>query len=947
MNHKHRRFLSLKWKALYLSTFLFILLTAGFLFIGKTYIDRQFTLKRETAIQQYQNQLNVLVKQSARQLQYLAATVVSFDGVENALDAVSAKRLHKTFDKHWWKFEIDGAVDSAAFFDVEGKMLGSWGVTGAYGGVLSKIIETESSAWEINCQVTCQVLSGIPILIDGDFKTLVIFSTSFTDIMLNFKAITGSNIGVIAVDQNQQAQTEGRGDWFKQLVAITEIQRTRPLLKRYVDTRQVLPELGVGGRYSWQNFEYELVFLPVTGVDNISNHKLVVITNVTEDIEAAKSLSRNTVVGAILGLIFSELVLLSILWRPTTELQKVVDALPMLAKNDFEAARLSFENHEQEKIITDETDVLKDSALHLSYQLEALHSLLNNRAMQLENRGTELETEKNFVLGLLNTAHALILTQDSDGKILMINQHGQKLLGLSENEVLGRSFSSILHGRDDVKLIIHQLKELHSGEVESLNHESPMINQQGDARFMSWFHSRLPEKKDGGYDILTVAIDSSERRQAEDNLGWLASHDSLTGLMNRRRFESELEQLLSACHRYGHGGAVFFIDLDQFKDINDSSGHQIGDDMLKRVAEALTDSTSDPDIVSRLGGDEFAILVYDCDEMQAGELADQFCRSLMKIAVAGKTRIHRISCSIGVSLFPRHGITLTDVLSNADIAMYQAKEAGRNTWCIFNEDEFGKERIQKRVFWNERVKSILTDADFEIAFQPIVRIKDGKTTHYEALLRVRDEMGRLGSPQQFIAAAERGGLMPQMDEQVITHVLATLQKLHRKNIKPKVSINLSGLSFRNDNLVQHIKDSLNHFEVDPNCIIFEITETSAVSNIDVAVGLMTKIKAMGCHFALDDFGVGFSSLHYLKQMPVDYLKIDGSFIQSIHKRRDDRVLVKALVDIASEFGQFTVAEFVDSAEALEVLKELKIDYVQGNYVGMAQPIEAVIDIELT
>jgi diguanylate cyclase (GGDEF)-like protein/PAS domain S-box-containing protein len=654
-------------------------------------------------------------------------------------------------------------------------------------------------------------------------------------------------------------------------------------------------------------------------------------------------LFRNTFLGALFGLVISELVLLSILWKPTTELQKVVDALPKLAENDFDAARHSFKASVSDKLVTDESDVLKSTALSLSYQLEALHSLLNNRASQLESRGLELETERNFVLGLLNTAHALILTQNSRGEVLMINQHGKKLLGLEADVAEGTNFASLLHGRDEIQLIVQQLQELQQGLVEDVHHESPMMNEHGQPRFMSWFHSRLPERGEEGHDILTVAIDISERRQAEDNLGWLASHDPLTGLVNRRRFEDELEQVMAASRRYGHAGAVFFLDLDQFKDVNDSSGHQIGDEMLKRVADALVGSASNADIVSRLGGDEFAVLVHECDEMQAGELAEKFCRSLIKIAVPGVKRIHRISCSIGVALFPRHGEGQSEILSNADIAMYQAKDAGRNTWSIFNEDEFGKERIQERVYWNDRVKNILNGETFEVFFQPIVRISDGFSSHYEALLRIYNEEQQLVGPQQFIEAAERGGLMPQVDEKVITKVLSALKELNQQGVNARVSINLSGLSFRNENLLEHIASGLKKFSVDPHSVIFEITETAAVSDIDVAVGLMSKIRKMGCQFALDDFGVGFSSLHYLKQLPVDYLKIDGSFIQAIHKRRDDRILVKALVDIASEFGQFTVAEFVDTPEALAVLKDLRVDYAQGYYVGKPMPLSALLE----
>jgi len=937
-----KRFMSLKWKTLYLSSFLFVSLTVGFLLVGRAYIQQQFVIKRDMINERFDNELRVLVEQSAQRLQQLGATVASLDSMSDAISTLDATEIGRVFDEHWWRYEIDGSIDSLAFYSTDSRQLVRWGINIDETGLVRRVVQEEKPQWQIICTNVCQIIAAVPLLVEGSFTTVVVLSTSFTDVILNFRSITGADIGVLvdAASVSDDALVNKRL-WGRSLIALTGAKANIPLLEEFVLTHPQLMKANSRELFQYDNQDYEVAILPVYSRAIETGSRLVVISNVTDDVDSARRIMRNTIMGALVGLVASELILLLLLWRPTTQLRKVVDALPLLAENSFDIARQSFREANRQKLITDESDVLKTTALNLSYQLEALHSLLNNRAVQLEARGMELETEKNFVLGLLNTAHALILTQDVRGEVLMINHHGEKLTGLSSHDIIGHAFVTLLADRDDALEVSAKLKALFRSQINEVHHESMTINHGGRPRYMSWFHSRLPDRGEAEHLVLTVAIDISERRVAEENLGWLASHDSLTSLLNRRRFEDELEHVMAASQRYGHSGALLFFDLDQFKDVNDSSGHQVGDELLKRVADALRDTAREADIIARLGGDEFAILLQEADELSAGETAERFCRALMKIAVPGQNRIHRISASIGVALFPQHGKTPTEILANADIAMYQAKEAGRNTWSIFNEDQFGKERVNERVYWNDRVKQILSDDTFELYFQPIIDVATRTTSHYECLLRVPNETGDMISPVKFIAAAERGGLIQRMDELVISKAMGYQRLLMQRGIAARLSVNLSGLSFRNENLVAHIERQLTQYQIDPGHIIFEITETAAVADMEVAIDVVQQIRLLGCQFALDDFGVGFSSLHYLKRLPVDYLKIDGSFVSRLHVDRDDQVLVRALVTIATAFGQKTVAEFVDNEQILVTLAQLNVDYAQGFYIAKPAAYEQI------
>ena len=530
----------------------------------------------------------------------------------------------------------------------------------------------------------------------------------------------------------------------------------------------------------------------------------------------------------------------------------------------------------------------------------------------------------------------MVLTQDADGCILMINHHGAELLGTEPAALVGRSFHALLPA-EQADAVREQLRVLVGQASGQWRHEALLTGANGEAHCLMWFHSRLSELEGGSARLLSVGIDISERKSAEASLGWLASHDALTRLLNRHRFEEELEQMLAGSRAQGQkGGAVLLLDLDHFKDINDSSGHGAGDEMLRKVGQALEDAAVEGELVARLGPDEFGVLIPGVDVMSAGEGADRFCKSLAKVAVAGTQRVHRITASVGVAVFPTHGNSLSELLCNADMALQEAKASGRNAWRIYAQDDAGRERVRERVFWNERARAILNDRSFDLHFQPIVRLGSGEVSHYEALVRVHGDRGQLESPTRFIAAAERTGLVRKLDEVVIERVMACQAALQERAINATIAVNLSAQSFHNPALVEHIDHCLEHYGADPRSILFEITETAAVEDIGAAWEVMTALRRRGCRFALDDFGVGYCSLQYLKRLPVDYLKIDGSFIRSLHENPDDRVVVKGVIEIARAFGLRTIAEFVDSQAVWDCLTEMGVDYAQGYHIDQAR-----------
>ncbi len=576
----------------------------------------------------------------------------------------------------------------------------------------------------------------------------------------------------------------------------------------------------------------------------------------------------------------------------------------------------------------------------LRARVEELAGELDTLARRLRDRELKLDDAYALNRALLSMPHALILTQDASGRVLTLNHHGVWLTGYGEAEIAGRQFTELLPDaalQPDLKFRLDELP-VHGHHY---SHQAELIRKDGDQVAMQWHHTVYDCPASSEKRVLTVGLDISDQKIAEDHLGWLSSHDPLTGLYNRRRFLEELDQTLATCQRYGQQFAVMMIDLDQFKDINETSGHHVGDRLLQRASDVLRQQARTSDIISRLGGDEFAIIVQMTDADNAERISARFCAALDGLDVEGSNTVHRISASIGTALFPAHGATADELLANADIAMYQAKEKGRKAWHMFSPEEHTRTRVHERVYWDEKVKQALSADMLNVHFQPILDVRHNEVTHYEALLRVQDGSGKILSPARFISSAERNGLIHQVDEKVITRVIATLADLQANNIKARLAVNLSGASFHNPNLVAHIESTISRYRIDPSALIMEITETAAIADIDATSQIMHKIKGLGCQFALDDFGVGFSSLYYLKKLPVDYVKIDGSFIRNLHNDPDSQVLVRALVEVSRAYRLRTVAEFVEGAEILDILQVLGVDYAQGYHIDQPKPFESI------
>ncbi len=539
-----------------------------------------------------------------------------------------------------------------------------------------------------------------------------------------------------------------------------------------------------------------------------------------------------------------------------------------------------------------------------------------------------------------------VITADADGNVDYINPVAQDLTGWDMRSARGRPVTDIMmivnaHTRAAVENpVVRCLKE---GRVITLAENSVLITQNGDEVPIQDSAAPIRDRIGNIVGSVMVFHDVSKETRLFRQLSYQASHDTLTGLINRREFENHLIGALEKTRDNAENThALLYLDLDQFKVVNDTFGHSAGDALLRLLTEQIQAKIRSSDVLARLGGDEFGILLENCDEKRAIEVAEDIRGSIEGFRFEWKNSFTTIRCSIGIVVITSENADVAEVMSSADVACYTAKDMGRNQVHLYEDSDAGMRHEEMK--WVSRITSAVEEDRFELFFQPIIGIgKDNGNSrgHYEILLRMRDENGELVGPNQFIPAAERYNLMPTLDRWVVHEALSKLaDRSENGEARYTLAINLSGTSLSEDRFLDFVIDELKKQNLPDGAICFEITETAAISNLSRVVHFMQALKKLGCKFSLDDFGSGLSSFTYLKNLPVDYLKIDGQFIRNVVDDNVDESMVKAISDVGHAMGIETIAERVETKQVLEKLGSLGIEYAQGYYIARPASVES-------
>ena len=546
---------------------------------------------------------------------------------------------------------------------------------------------------------------------------------------------------------------------------------------------------------------------------------------------------------------------------------------------------------------------------------------------------------------LVETAHDMVWTMDSQGCLTYVNRACQKIYGHDPDKMLQRylhEFRSADHPPHDREAI----ESLMRGE-DSVQFETVHIDNDGKPHFLSFSAKSHKDELGKVLHISGMARDVTEQKAFQHQLSYHAEHDPLTGMFNRNYFQEELERSVARVARSGSSCALFYIDLDQFKYINDTLGHATGDRMLVDIATLLSTHVREGDLLARFGGDEFTLLLYNITQQDVLRAADNFRMLCDDYKFAENDMSYNISCSIGVSMIDDKTNSAEEVLSHADLACNMAKQQGRNRAHLYNPADLDKDDMAADMEWAAQVREMLEHDRFQLVYQPIVSVNDGEILDYEVLVRMVCDDGKVILPGGFMPAAERFGLIHSVDRWIVKRAILQLSKMHQHGQLANFSINLSGKAFEDHTLLPMIQDLLNTTNLDPGYITFEITETAAIANLAAAEQFISALKDIGCLFALDDFGSGFSSFAYLKHLAVDKLKIDGSFVKGMAHSSVDQAMVESMNQVAHALGKQTVAECVENAETLVILKEMGIDRAQGNYIGRPNKVPALLVLQET
>jgi len=626
-------------------------------------------------------------------------------------------------------------------------------------------------------------------------------------------------------------------------------------------------------------------------------------------------------------------------------------AVEVMRKGAFDFIKKDIEGHYLNSLPIAIENALqhKQSQLELDFYHSQLESMVEQRTEELQTALNEheetskaLSKNQEFLRAIMNNSATIIFVKDVDSRYLLVNEAFEELFNIKEKDILGKTDfnlfpENIARHRREIELNIIRKK----GSLES---EEEFIIE-GEKRTYLATKFPLLDKKGSCYATCNISTDITGRKAAEQEMSYIASHDELTGLPNRSLLWDRLDQAITHVERYGGKGAIVFIDLDNFKNINDTLGHDMGDKLLIHIAQQLRSQLKSTDTIARIGGDEFAIVMTDINDIsQLTLIIQRILNSVAKPCIARGVHIES-SASIGLSIFPDDGLKSNDLMKNADLAMYSAKASGRNAYRFFQAEM--NQRLMEQKLIAQDIRTALENKQFELYFQPQIHTPSNILAGTEALIRWKrhehiDQTA--SSPHVLITVAEQTGLIKPLGEWVLNEAGKQLMQWSTTPLKnTSISINLSSIQFHDKKLLNIIINTIKQYQIRPELLKFEITESILMRDVESAIETMRRINQLGCRLSIDDFGTGYSSLSYLRQFPVQELKIDRSFITDIESNPDDAIIAKAIINLGHSLGIRVVAEGVEYPGQQKQLLLWECDVIQGFYYSPALSAQSLMN----
>ncbi|MGH8548812.1 MAG: EAL domain-containing protein [Methylococcales bacterium] len=926
---RKRPFLGLHWKGFLWVSLLLLALSSVFYVLNRHYLVSQFRSQQDTEFTYLRRQINGLLTRTTDRLIRLSGALASMTNLGEALRWRDRHEAAKLIPNAYYAnlgYELE--IHRIELYTLDSDLIWRWAQAndGTIPDTLVQhtVLQVRNEERPVSllvCQPQCLFYAFVPILSQGENVGVMAIGQSIADFVIEFNVVTNTNLALI-MPLRPDVERGVLQPWSARIAAVTSPEMINPLLQDLALRLDGPATLNEGKIVKWNGSNYDIHHIPLSEFMHDLEGSILLVSDVTERLSRIDEAARQSLFITIIALAVAELGLVYLIGVPIRRLELFAHRLPLLAAGGYQQARNFFSARRESVLLRDEVDILYESAVLLSHQLEE-----NSEAIAKKNQ--ELAMERDFIHGLLTSAQVLVMTQTRHGVIRMANDFAAQLTGYTPEQLYGRRFTELIGDSKAHQVILRRLESLNTEGQKRLEHEHALVRNDGDRRQIVWVHTSLKTEQIDGTAILSVGLDVTKRVKAESRMRWLANHDPLTGLVNRRRFLEEVSRALNESIRSRQTSALLLYDLDHFKEINDTSGHAAGDALLRFVAEEIRARARKSDIVARLGGDEFGVLMPQTD----GYGAEAFAQKLTELFRArvfpfGEKR-YRIGVSIGIALLPHHGSDVQELLANADMAMFEAKRAGRSRAHLFTYEQGHADQLTQTVFWKDVLIRALAEGDLFFHFQPVVQSSSRDIVYHEALLRLRMADGRIASPAEFLGHGQRAGLSYELDLFVVRTALNTLYADPEK----RLSINLTTAAFTDDSWTQPLIEAVREQRFDPKRLIFEITETAVIADMDKAKEIADAITKHGFRFAVDDFGAGFSSLYYLKQLPIAYVKLDRSLVKNIATDKDERDFVNAITTMVHAFGKQVVGEGVEDYETLSILNKIGVDFVQGYYIG--------------
>lgn len=930
-------FISIRWKAVLLLSMIMLLITMAWIAQSVYSNLHVYSEKTKQDELRYQNVLDQLISDNYLKLSQFGQLIGSYSYIKSSNTNSDQKALQDQLSSQWFELNLSVGMDYISVADAQGKViveahqfLGEESLEQFHSAV--KVFSSTTGNQKINsfvfCNEHCLQVVTEPFFFKNGEQGYLILGQNMSDLIARYALISESDIAILIQRPPTKTSNHYIDNWNGQIWAASNFSETFERLKNYSLEHSEVNGLNQDSLiwHEWNKSirianviprNYFQVGYPakyVSLIDNSIQQQLLRKEIITQ------------VLTGLAGWLFAVILLMIVMLGPIQRVLTVVRALSFLPKQEFEKAKSVLVR--KQTTTRDELTELEDSTLLLTHELNQLQEQVSHSKDKLREQVLAVTRSKDFLQRLFDNANLFILTQD----LHFTNCDSNYLFSKSFDTSEINHFTDLMVNDSDKNIFENGVTLLSDGQRERFQQEALMTHLGEESIIVAWTHT-LVENENGENRILSIGMDITKRKEDEKALKWLANNDSLTKIGNRRAFHENLQKLLSL-HEHG---AIVFIDVNRFKQINDIYGHSVGDKVLIDIANKLQSHIRHGDSVSRLAGDEFTLLLPGVSEQNLPSIVENLTSELKGSLQLSDGRKVDYSGSVGAALFPLHGEDEQTLIVHSDMAMYQAKKKGLNNWHIFDFADDSLQELKDEHWLMNLLQDALKKDRFNLNFQPILSLKTKRVSHYEVLLRFTTQEGQKISPDRFIKVAERVGLIHEVDTWVFKTLLSTLSNEGLIDSDLKFAVNISAPSLQDRYFAQKIYDITEQQNIAPQQLIIELTETAYIDNLDQVLSNLRYLHTKGFAIALDDFGVGFSSFSYLKQLPLDYVKLDGSYVQNLPDNIENQAFIESVVIMTKAFGMQTIAEYVEDQATTDILKEIDVDYVQGYYFGKPKP----------